>query len=490
MLTFVVIPIILNFTSKSLYGFWVTSLSVLFCLGLVDLGIGMSLTRTVAGLSDNLEESRFSQVVSTAFFTFCLAGLVFAGIGLSISSYIPVWFKIPADEFLAVISAYRIVVIAGALALPLSTFNAVIAGVQRMAVNNIVRSLSALSGIGVSILLLYNGLGLSALAISSLFTVLVTGVVSYFFCKYRYCPQLKISASLVNKADFARLWSFGGYFQLGRIAYMVTINTDAILIAVVLGAAAVTPYTLTSKLAILVSVTIASKLPIALLPGLSHMFARRETDKLRRAYIGLAYYSSRIAIMGGVFLILANRHFVSLWVGQRFFGGEMLNVVFVSWVLLDTIFRGAGIVVVASGDLRNWAIASIVEALLNIVISLLLVGPLGLIGIALGTTISRLLTTDIYIPIITCRKLQLSIWTFVWKGVISPILRSLPAICLVVCFVMLLPFRYGWTSLILLGLAIATTNVLSFEFLELAKSSDKPFRKRLWNILLLRTVLN
>ena len=76
-------PIILHLTSGSLYGFWLTALSVLAYLGLVDLGLGVSLTRIVAVIHDSSSDGeQLNRVSSTAFFSFCLAGLVFLVVGL------------------------------------------------------------------------------------------------------------------------------------------------------------------------------------------------------------------------------------------------------------------------------------------------------------------------------------------------------------------------------------------------------------------------
>ena len=41
-------------------------------------------------------------------------------------------------------------------------------------------------------------------------------------------------------------------------------------------------------------------------------------------------------------------------------------------ILQDTIYRGTTAFIYASGDLRNWTIASIFEAILNVVISIIL----------------------------------------------------------------------------------------------------------------------
>ncbi|MCK4809720.1 MAG: oligosaccharide flippase family protein [Candidatus Omnitrophica bacterium] len=484
--TFAAIPIILQFVPKPLYGFWIVALSILGYLGFLDLSIGVALTHFVARIS-RTDGKAFDQVASTAFFSFLGIGLLVLVLGWGMSSYVPLWFDISHNDSAEVILAFRIAVMGLAMSLPLSTFSGIITGGQRMAVAITIRSATAFIGIVLSIVLLYQGVGLIALALSQLFTVLIGGLVSYLFCKFRYYPRLKISVLLITKTVISRLWSFGGYFQLGRIANTVALSTDAILIAAILGAAKVPAYTFTSKLAVLVSVSLASKLPVALFPALSQMYARGEIGKVRSILIRLAGYSTRMAAVFGVFLVIGNRKFISLWVGSDFFGGDILNIIFVSWVFLDSLYRGTGTVIQASGDLRKWSMVSIIEALLNIGISLVLVRTLGLIGIALGTTISRTVS-GIYTMMLTCDKTQFSIWSFVWRGVFFPMLRSIPSCCVIIIFALLVSQTLGWSWLCLMGLAGMVTNILSFEGLELIRLSNIPFKDRFRNIFVLGPV--
>ncbi len=475
---FVITPIIVQLTSPLLYGFWVASLSVLGYLGLVDFGLSVALTRMVAGLSnskDDLEE--LNHAASSAFFSFCGMSAIFLIAGLWVSPHIPMWFRIPPVHAGMVVRAFQLVILAGAVGIPLSIFEAIVAGHQRMVVANVARYAVALTGAGMSVGLLYAGYGLMALALSNFFVGIAGGAVNFFFAR-RYCPSLNIKPSMVTKAHVARLWSFGGHFQMGRIANTVATNTDSIIIAAMLGAAMVTPYVLTARLAVLFSISIASRAPIAVFPMLSQMFALRETEKLQRAFMMLAQYSTRLALVGGVFLAVANRQFVSLWVGPGFFGGSLLNMVFVYWVLQDTFYRGTAGMVYASGDLRHWAWASLAEAVVNIMASLLLVGPLGLVGVALGTSIGRTFTTGIYIPYWMCRKVELPVKYFLWKGIGSPVLRSLPGMGVAVACSMLLPENLGWVWILAVGSVALITNIISFEGVWLARPSDLPWSSR------------
>lgn len=51
-------PMILELTSQTLYGFWITTISILGYLALSDLGLGMSLTRFIAASAFKREFKR------------------------------------------------------------------------------------------------------------------------------------------------------------------------------------------------------------------------------------------------------------------------------------------------------------------------------------------------------------------------------------------------------------------------------------------------
>jgi len=484
-ITFIAAPIILELTSQALYGFWITTISILGYLALTDLGLGMSLTRFVATLASKEKPKELNDIISTAFFTFCIIGIVFFIIGFSISPFIPIWFKIPKEESLIVLSAYRLAIISGALALPLSVFGAIVVGFQQMVVINISKNIISIISIILSIILLYGGIGLVALPIASLFVVIVGSIASFIYAR-KYFPQLKLKISFCNKKDLKKLISFGGYFQLGRVANTVALSSDNIVIAGYMGAESVTPYSFTSKLPIMFSVTLASKLPNAIFPAMTEMFANNEMDKLRQTYKRITFFSVRIAILSGAFLFIANQQFVSLWVGPQNYGGNLLNFVFVFWALLDTVYRGTTAIVYASGDMQKWTIASSAEAILNIAISITLVGPLGLAGVALGTLISKALTTGFYTPYWVCRKINLPINTLLKKSIGYPIIRSLPSIGLTFLISLLLPLNLGWFWILLIGLTLCVTNFFMFEGIALMKLSDEHWKIRLRKLILMQ----
>ncbi|MBK86641.1 MAG: hypothetical protein CMC86_05535 [Flavobacteriaceae bacterium] len=483
--TFIAAPIILKLTSETLYGFWITTISILGYLALTDLGLGISLTRFIAAEASKGVSKNLNSLINTALIAFTGVGFIFFIIGMSISSYIPLWFKIPPHESIIVLSAYRVAIISGALALPLSIFKSIVVGFQQMAVINISNNIISIISVGLSIILLYFGVGLIALPLASLFTVFFGSFVSYIYSK-KYFPELNFKFSYFNIKDLKRLLNFGGFFQLGRVANTVALSSDNIIIAGSVGAANVVPYSFTSKLPILFSVSLASKLPNAIFPALTEMFANNEMDKLRQSYKRLTFFAVRMALFGGALIFIVNPIFVKLWVGDEYYGGNVLNLIFVLWAIFDTIYRGTTSIIYASGDLKRWTIATSLEAIFNLFISLILIGPFGIVGVALGTLISKLLTTGFYTPWLVCDKIDLKLKELLYNSIIPPIIRSLPSIFVTFIISYYLPLELDWLWIIIITSILVITNFLMFEVIALIKTPTESIKSKLLRLILLK----
>ncbi len=460
--SFLLTPLVLALTSKSLYGSWQAALSILSYLAMLDVGLGFSLVRLVASVSGRRGTSGLSSVASAAFFSFGAIGAAVLSTGLIISPHIPAWFHISGREGSSVVQAYRIATIAGAVGLPLGTFNGVLVGLQRTPLAGVLRAAAALFGALLSLVLLECRFGIAALALSSLGTSVFGGIFALILAK-KIQPGFSISLRLVSKEELLDLWRAAGYLQLVRIAYLIALNADALIIAVMLGASEVTPYVVTMRMATMFSIVLADKAPSAAYPALAEMYARGEYQALRRAFLTLVYYSTRLAGIGAILVACVNAAFVTCWVGTQGYGGNTLNGVFVYWVLLDTILRGSSVIPLVTGDMKTWAIASVAEAVINVASSFLLVRSFGIAGVAAGTAIARTLITGIVLPIWSCRKLDLSFRTFLGSGLVIPLVRSLPAAGVTALASFALPLWMGWYRLIAVGSLAVVANVCAFE---------------------------
>ena len=479
---FLTTPIILAHTSDSLFGFWVTTLSILGYLALADFGIGVALTRQVVGLDVVADCDSLNRKISTAFFAFSVAGSILLLVGTALAMVLPIAFKVPVEELFQARIAFCVAILAGAFGLPLATFTSVVVGFQRMAFNNTLRTVVALVSLALTLVLLFAGVGIVAVALAQLLTVCSIGLVNGLYLR-RCFPGLSIRLKHVSRTDLRELLSFGGYFQLGKLARTVAAFTDPVVLSCFLSAAVVTPYTVTAKLATIFAGGLASKLPVALFPGLTELFRNGNFVRIRAIYIKLSVTAVRLAVVTAAVIGMCNQQFVSLWVGSDRFGGAVLTAVFVVWALQDTLYHGTAAVVHASGNLRGWALFSLAEAVLNIVLSVILVTSMGMVGVALATSCAKLSTTAWYVPRQICLMIELPVRVYLWRGVLAPALRSLPGVAVTIAVAMAVPTELGWAWLVLVGGIAVLTNIACFEIVDLSRPSSASWSERVRLIL-------
>ncbi len=476
------VPLILKFTSQSTYGFWLASSSIIGFLSLTDFGIGVPLTKAIAANTDKIKKNTLNKVISTGLITLIFIGLIFLSIGLFLSLFISNWFNIPMSDRSNIIPAFILAIFTASIALPLGIFGIILNGYQKMAVDNTIRNLISIVCVFITIGSLYCGFGLLSIAISNCILILSSSLIAYKYVK-KYHPEINISLINFDKKELRKLLKFSGFFQIGRIANTVATSADNIVIASVLGSKYVTTYSITSKLSTMFSVNIASKLPIAIFPAISQLFEENNLLKLQKIFIKLTNLSIRLAMIASSFVLIANKEFIGLWVGEINYGGTLLNLVFVYWILQDTIYRSTTAFIYASGDLKNWSIASIFEAILNLVISFYLAKKIGIIGVALGTSISKTITTGISTPYFICIKLKIPIKNFILKGLFEPMLKSLPGVFLSWFISMNIPKEFGWFWIIIFSVFNVIFNIITFEGRVLFGKSHMSFKERINKIL-------
>ena len=71
---------------------------------------------------------------------------------------------------------------------------------------------------------------------------------------------------------------------------------------------------------------------------------------------------------------------------------------------------------------------AVVEGMANVILSLALIRPLGIVGDALGTTIPLLFTSLVFLPLYTCRVVQVPVKTFLRQAYLFPLALCAPLV--------------------------------------------------------------
>jgi len=150
-------------------------------------------------------------------------------------------------------------------------------------------------------------------------------------------------------------------------------------------------------------------------------------DQLRDMFLRWSKVALSLTVMVGLFLIVLGPRFIGVWIGPSFEGpsGQILQILMISSLVFLPI-RGVAIpILLGIGKPKIPTIAFLVSGIANLLLSVLLIGPLGITGVALGTAIPNV-GFAIAMWIVTCRELGVAPSTYLKYVVPRVAIGALP----------------------------------------------------------------
>lgn len=472
------IPIYLDLTSSELYGLWLTLGAVLAWIKIGDMGLGLSLTkRAVEALELNDYALLRSYITGSICLTLLLGTVIFI-IGFFAADFFAASLNVRENYKDDFIHTFHILLVVAWIRPSCAVLSSIINAKQHIAFLHIKNTIVSLFVIAITLLLLFYKFGISAFAYGLLIEALLTFFIDYIYLKI-VDKNFFIFPFKTKVKDIKKLLEFGVPYQALKIAGLVATNTDNIIISAYLGAAYVTTYVFTGKLAFLLAVFLVSIAPSVLFPGFSQLFELKENEKIQKLYLKLSDLSLRLGAFSAICFYYINELFVTAWVGAQNYGGYYLTIGFVVWILFESFTRGITAVIYASGNLKGLTLVSFIEAGLNILFTLLLLTPYGLLGVVYGTVLSRTISV-FYIPIKINNMLGLSHFQYLKK------LAKTSWGCIVAMLVSgmvlqdLLSIDINSISKILIfGCVLLTVNILSYEGIFLYRLKGMSWTNRM-----------
>jgi O-antigen/teichoic acid export membrane protein len=173
-------------------------------------------------------------------------------------------------------------------------------------------------------------------------------------------------------------------FFVIQIAALVLFQTDNLIIAHYMGAAAVTPYSVTWRLFTYTALFQILASP-SYWPAYAEAFARGD-----RAWIHHRFWMNFKITMASTLalaipLVVCGRWIIEKWAGSSAVPSPSLVVCMGVWSLINSAMLSQSCLLAGSGRVRVQMIFSIVAAIVNLALSITLVQILGLTGVILGT---------------------------------------------------------------------------------------------------------
>lgn len=321
---------------------------------------------------------------------------------------------------------------------------------HRYDVNNIIGIPTSIISALVIVYFLRQGYGLVSLGIITIVTTVVRTVIRRIY-QQTLVPQIEFHPKYVKKDRSRELLGYGLISFFIVISWMVVFNTDNIIIGVFLSTTAVTYYSIAGNLVNHLRGLI-NAIGVPLVPAISHYEATSDMSQISNLYAKITRYLFYFTTSVCTLLLIFGDDFIYLWMGPDF--TKTVHILYIlvipSAIYLPQI--AANSVMLGIGKHRPLFYILVSEAALNLVLSLALVKPLGIYGVALGTAVTQLLIYTYLFPYVFHRVIRgdlKSFYGYTLKTVSISLIIAVPVGLVVDRFNPL----SGWTGLIV-GLII------------------------------------
>jgi len=412
-----VTPIVLTYLDKTEYGIWIIIGSFLGYMGLMDFGITGATSAVIAKNNTKEQELEINKIINNAFFLQCIIGAVILVVGFIFSFYFPDVFNLENyskdDAWIVLVFA----IIGYAISFPPKSLKGLIRAKQHISLAVWIEFTLFVMTTILNLTLLELGFGLMALPLGTIAIRLLSYPIFIHYAKKIY-PSLSFKLSLVRKEDIKSLFNVSIWWFLSILAAIVIYSTDTILIGMFLSASLVTVYALTFRLHEVVREWIYS-ITFTLMPGIGQLFGENNIEKIKEVYFKSQIVILSLSIYFGFLIYMYNGSFVSLWVGKEYYVGDNLSLIFALMLFITVVFHSSSVVLSADLKLKNITYVRITEATLNIILSIILIKEYELLGIAFATLISGVLTSFWIVPLMTIKRLGISLSEWFKKIVIK-----------------------------------------------------------------------
>ena len=428
-------PVMVHHLSQAEYSAWVLVLQLSTYINLLDLGLQTVISKMIAENHAAGDAEANHQLLSTSFIF--LSGIAAIGIvllGIMIWRVPQLFHQMPSGLFPQVRVGLLIIGFSAAFGLPFNPFVSVFTGLQTYGPPTVIALLSRIVSAGLLVALVLLHRGLIGLALAIAFVNIATAFAQYYGWKLYAGAQVAFSLFRFHRRTASVLFRSGGVIAIWSMGQIFVSGFDLVVVGHF-------DYANTGFYAVAASVTnamlmIISSLFSPLLPSIASMQVTSSPEVIGNVTLRVSRYCTLTLCLLSLPLLVGAYPLLSLWVGNAY---AVKTVLFLQVLVISNCLRQFcfpySIAVIGTGKQNLATLASVGEALVNLVVSVVLCSRIGAIGVALGTLAGALVSVGLHLAV-SMRRTRSAIDFSPGRFVVQSLLR--PLTC-VVPLLLLLP---------------------------------------------------
>lgn len=418
----VMLPFNLAHLGAAEYGLWILLGAITVHFSVLDLGYGGAVVKFMAQYRAHRNARALNEIASTLFFVFLGVGLAAYAVAAGLAFNLDHLFKLTPEQAQTGKWLLLIIAVHVCMNFPFSVYGGVIAGFQRYDANNMVAIASSVAVAVVNAAVLLAGYGLIALVAATT----AVRIVAYFIYRanaYRIYPALRIAPSLFRRDRLNEVTGFSVYSSIIDWGNKLNYQLDQIVIGAFLGSAAVAVWAPAERI-ISGTQRLTNQLNGVLFPVIVDSDATQQKARLQQILLQGTRLSLAMVVPIAAALILLADPLVHAWLGER--AAAMAGTIPVIQVLALAVAIRVGnatgtTLLKGAGEHRMLAFVNLGTGLANVALSVALIKPFGLTGVAVGTLIPIAFSAMFILYPAACRRVGLPLG----RGIVHSVLPAL-----------------------------------------------------------------
>lgn len=415
-------PMYMKYLGTTDYGINSLVQSIMGYIGMLNLGLGSAIVRyTVRYRTEGkIEEEKFLNGMFLVIFLVIM--LISIILGIYIYFIIPELFteKFTLEELIKTRKVFVITMVGTVVSFPVSVFSTNITSREKFLYQKTLNLLKLLITPIVGAILMLNGFKLIAVVSATVILILITNIFDVIYA-------LKIGMRLkFSNFDFKilkEISKYSFYIFLNIIIDRIYWGTDRIIIGKYIGPIAVGIYSIASIFN-MIYMNLSLAVSGVLFPRINKMVVEKKYKELSDMFINIGRIQYiLLGLISSGFIIFGNE-FIYLWLGKGYV--EVYKIAL--WIMIPLtipLIQNTGMAIVQARNQHQFrSIVYFFIAILNIVVSILLVKSYGIIGCAVATGFSFILGHIIIMNIYYWKRVNINIPLF-WNNILR---MSIPVI--------------------------------------------------------------
>ncbi|HWC74398.1 MAG TPA: polysaccharide biosynthesis C-terminal domain-containing protein, partial [Gemmatimonadales bacterium] len=273
-------------------------------------------------------------------------------------------------------------------------------------------------------------------------------------------PATRLQLSHINWRMTRSIFAFSLYVLVLTAGIRLSFETDSIVIGAFQKVSSIPYFTVANSFVVYFMEFIVA-IAAVVMPAATRLKTQGHHAELRDVFLKWSKIAFSVTLVVGLFLIVLGPRFIAWWIDPSFErpAGQVLQILMIS-NLVFLPMRGVALpILMGLGKPGLPTVGFLVAGLVNLGLSILLVGPLGLAGVALGTAIPNVIFA-VLVHWQACKELDTPFLGSLRYIFARALLGGIPVLALLLWFKLGMDVR-GVSGLVVAGIAmIAVVGVM------------------------------